>query len=78
MELILDRRLAERRIYPAIDVNRSGTRREENLLSAEELNRIWILRKVLSDLQPPEAMQFLLDKMKGTKSNREFLNSLNS
>ncbi|HAW08178.1 MAG TPA: transcription termination factor Rho [Bacteroidetes bacterium] len=78
MELILDRRLAERRIYPAIDVNRSGTRREENLLSAEELNRIWILRKVLSDLQPPEAMQFLIDKMKGTKTNREFLNSLNS
>ncbi|MCE5304945.1 transcription termination factor Rho, partial [bacterium] len=75
MELILDRRLAERRIYPAIDVNRSGTRREENLLSAEELNRIWILRKVLSDLQPPEAMQFLIDKMKGTKTNREFLNS---
>ncbi|HOV92560.1 MAG TPA: transcription termination factor Rho [Candidatus Kapabacteria bacterium] len=78
MELILDRKLSDRRIYPAIDVNRSGTRREENLLSPEELNRIWILRKVLSDLQPPEAMQFLLDKMKGTKSNREFLNSLNS
>jgi len=78
MELILDRKLAERRIYPAIDVNRSGTRREENLLSPEELNRIWILRKVLSELQPPEAMQFLLDKMKGTRSNREFLNSLNS
>jgi len=78
MELILDRKLSDRRIYPAIDVNRSGTRREENLLSPEELNRIWILRKVLSELQPPEAMQFLLDKMKGTKSNREFLNSLNS
>lgn len=78
MELVLDRRLSDRRIYPAIDVNRSGTRREDKLLGSDEMNRIWILRKVLSDMQPTDAMQFLLDRMKGTKNNREFLNSLNS
>jgi transcription termination factor Rho len=78
MELVLDRRLSDRRIYPAIDVNRSGTRREEKLLTPEELNRIWILRKVLSEMQSTDAMQFLLDRMKGTRSNKEFLNSLNS
>lgn len=78
MELVLNRYLADRRVYPAIDVNRSGTRREEKLLSSEELNRVWILRKVLSEMQSIDAMQFLLDKMKGTKSNKEFLNSLNS
>ena len=78
MELVLDRKLSERRIYPAIDVNRSGTRKEELLLDPDELNRIWILRKVLSDMQSVDAMQFLLDRMKGTKSNRDFLLSLNS
>jgi transcription termination factor Rho len=78
MELVLDRRLAERRIYPAIDVNRSGTRREEKLMPPDELNRVWILRKVLSEMQSTDAMQFLLDRMKGTRSNKEFLNSLNS
>lgn len=78
MELVLNRYLADRRVYPAIDVNRSGTRREEKLMSSEELNRVWILRKVLSEMQSIDAMQFLLDKMKGTKSNKEFLNSLNS
>lgn len=78
MELVLDRRLAERRIYPAIDVNRSGTRREELLLDADELNRIWILRKVLSELQPVEAMEFLIDRLKVRKTNRDFLNSMNS
>ncbi len=78
MELVLDRRLADRRTYPAIDVNRSGTRREEKLLNNDELNRIWILRKVLSEMQSIDAMQFLIDKLKGTRSNKDFLNSLNS
>ncbi|ROL59773.1 transcription termination factor Rho [Bacteroidetes/Chlorobi group bacterium MS-B_bin-24] len=78
MELVLDRRIADRRIFPAIDVNRSGTRKEELLLSPEELNRVWILRKVLSEMQPVEAMEFLLEKMKGTKSNRDFLQSMSS
>ncbi len=77
MELVLDRRLAERRIFPAIDVNRSGTRREELLIPPEDLNRIWILRKVLSELSPPEAIEFLLDRLKGTKNNKEFLQNMN-
>lgn len=78
LELVLDRRIADRRIYPAIDVNKSGTRREELLLDQEEMNRIWILRKVLSEMQSIDAMQFMLDRMKGTKSNRDFLMSMNS
>ncbi len=78
MELVLDRNLSDRRIYPAIDVNRSGTRKEELLLSEEELNRVWILRNFLSDYDSIEAMQFLLGKMKGTRNNREFLVSMNS
>lgn len=78
MELVLDREIADRRIFPAIDLNRSGTRKEELLLTPEELNRIWILRKVLSEMQPIEAIEFLLDRMKGTKSNRDFLQNLNS
>ena len=77
MEIILDRKLADRRIFPAIDINRSGTRKEELLLPPEELNRIWILRKLLSPLNPVDAMEFLLDKMHGTKSNPEFLGSMN-
>lgn len=78
MELILNRALSERRIYPAIDVNRSGTRREEKLMDNDELNRIWILRKVLSEMQSVDAMSFLLNRMKGTRTNKDFLNSLNS
>lgn len=78
MELVLDRRLADRRIYPAMDVNKSGTRREEWLVDRAELNRIWILRKVLNDLQPMEAIEFLKHKMKGTRTNQMFLDSLNS
>jgi len=78
MELVLDRNLSDRRIFPAIDVNKSGTRKEELLLSDEELNRIWILRNFLSDYDSIEAMQFLLGKMKGTRNNREFLLSMNS
>jgi transcription termination factor Rho len=73
MEVVLDRKLAERRIFPAIDLNKSATRKEELLLSKEELNRIWILRKVLQPLNPVESMEFLLDKMLSTESNKEFL-----
>jgi transcription termination factor Rho len=78
MELVLDRKLADRRIYPAIDVNRSGTRREELLFSQDELTRIWILRKVLSEMQSVDAMEFLLNRMRGRRTNREFLMSMNS
>ncbi|HLA69198.1 MAG TPA: transcription termination factor Rho [Bacteroidota bacterium] len=76
-EVVLDRKLSDRRVFPAIDY-RSGTRKEEMLLEPEELNRVWILRKLLSDLSPIEAMEFLLEKMRGTKSNKEFLKSMNS
>ncbi len=77
-EVVLNRELSDRRIFPAIDVNKSGTRKEELLLREDELNKIWILRKILSDLSPVEAMEFLIDKMKGTRNNKEFLNSMNS
>jgi len=77
-EIVLDRKLSDRRVFPAIDVNRSGTRKEELLQDAEELNRVWIIRKLLSDLTPVDAMEFLLEKMRGTKSNKEFLKSMNS
>ncbi|PRY16439.1 transcription termination factor Rho [Pontibacter ummariensis] len=77
MELQLDRKLANRRTYPAIDVPASGTRREDLLMDRDELNRIWILRKFMSDMNSIEAMEFLKDKMKGTKSNEEFLISMN-
>lgn len=78
MEIKLDRKLADRRIFPAIDVKASGTRHEELLLSAEDLNRAWILRKLLADMQPVDAMEFLLDRMRGTKTNKEFLRSMSS
>lgn len=78
MELLLDRDLSDRRIFPAIDVNKSGTRKEELLLTEEELNKVWILRKILSDFDSIEAMEFLLDKIRGTKNNKEFLMSMNS
>ncbi|WP_461832940.1 transcription termination factor Rho [Desulfothermus sp.] len=77
MEIYLDRYLAEKRVFPAIDVNRSGTRKEELLLDKDVLNRVWILRKVLATMSPLDSMEFLLDKMKGTKSNREFLDMMN-
>jgi transcription termination factor Rho len=76
MEVHLDRRLMDKRVFPAIDMNKSGTRKEELLIAKEDLNRIWILRKVLSQLNTVEAMEFLLDKMHGTKTNREFLESM--
>jgi len=77
MEIHLDRKLADRRIFPAIDINKSGTRKEELLLPQEDLNRIWILRKLLSPLNPVDAMEFLLDRMRGTKDNIDFLASMN-
>jgi transcription termination factor Rho len=78
MELVLDRELSDRRIFPAINVNRTGTRKEELLLSEDDLAKIWIFRKILSDFNSVEAMEFLLDKMRGTKNNKEFLNNMNS
>jgi len=77
MEIHLDRKLADRRIFPSIDINRSGTRKEELLLPPEDLNRIWILRKLLSPLNTVDAMEFLLDKLSGTKNNGHFLDSMN-
>ncbi|NIQ89802.1 MAG: transcription termination factor Rho [Deltaproteobacteria bacterium] len=77
MEIHLDRKLADRRIFPSIDINRSGTRKEELLLPPEDLNRIWILRKLLSPLNTVDAMEFLLDKLSGTKDNADFLDSMN-
>ena len=76
MELVLDRRLSDRRIYPAIDINRSGTRKEELLFTPEEIKRIWMLRKVLNEMDPVEAMEMLIQKMKKTRVNGEFLMSI--
>ena len=78
LEIHLDRKLSDKRIFPSIDINRSGTRKEELLLSAEELNRVWILRKVLSPLSSVEAMELLIDRMGKTKSNKEFLSSMSA
>ncbi len=78
MELMLDRKLSNRRIYPAIDVPSSGTRREELLMDQDMLQRVWILRKFMSDMTSQEAMEFLQDKMKGTRNNEEFLVSMNN
>ncbi len=77
MEIYLDRHLAEKRVFPAIDINRTGTRKEELLLSDEVLNRVWILRKILAPMNSIDSMEFLLDKMKGTSSNSMFLNVMN-
>jgi transcription termination factor Rho len=78
MEIQLDRRLADKRVFPAIDIKKSGTRKEELLLDQETLTRVWILRKLLSSLNPVDSLEFLLDKMNGTKNNQEFLNSMNA
>ena len=78
MELVLDRKISEKRIFPAIDINKSGTRKEELLLEKPVLQRIWILRKFLSPLSPAESMEFLLDKISKTKTNQDFLDSMNS
>ena len=76
MEMVMDRRLADRRIFPAMDINRSSTRKEELLLSDEVLNKVWILRKFLAEMNPVEAMEFLIDRMKKTKGNERFLASM--
>jgi len=78
MELALDRRLSDKRIFPAIDIKKSGTRKEELLLPENVLNRVWILRKLLSSLNPADSMEFLLEKMSGTRNNQEFLDSMNT
>lgn len=78
MEIVLSRDLSDRRIFPAIDVNKSGTRKEELLLREDELNKVWIIRKILSDFDSVEAMEFLMDKIRGTKTNKEFMNNMNS
>ena len=77
MEVHLDRRLVDKRTFPAIDINRSGTRKEELLLGPDVTKRIWVLRKLLAQLNPVEAMEFLVDKVEGTKSNAEFLDAMN-
>ncbi len=77
MELILDRKMADKRIFPAIDIKRSGTRKEDLLLKPEVLNRIWILRKLLNSMNPADCMDFLTDKLKHQKTNKDFLDSMN-
>ncbi|MFZ5450889.1 MAG: transcription termination factor Rho [Thermodesulfobacteriota bacterium] len=77
MEIHLDRKLTEKRIFPSININSSGTRKEELLLAPEDLNRIWILRKLLSPLSPVDSMEFLLEKLKGTRNNADFLAAMN-
>lgn len=77
MEINLDRRLVDKRVYPAIDIERSGTRKEELLLKEEELSKIWLLRKALSSLNPVEAMELIIEKLKKSKTNTDFLKSLN-
>lgn len=76
MEVYLDRKLSDKRVFPAIDINRSGTRKEELLLDEDQLNKVWVLRKVLSGLNPVEAMELLLDKLGSTKANKDFLKSM--
>jgi transcription termination factor Rho len=76
-EMVLDRRLADRRVFPAIDLQRSGTRKEELLLTEHEINRVWLLRKILAEMTPVDMMEFILDKMRLTKSNADFLEAMN-
>ena len=78
MELVLDSKISDRRIYPAIDLMRSGTRKEELLLTQEELNRMWVLRKFLATMTPIEMMEFLNEKICSTKTNKEFLEAMKS
>ncbi len=76
MEIYLDRHLSDKRVFPAIDINRTGTRKEDLLLGEDVLNRVWILRKILAPMSPIDSMEFLLEKMRGTKSNKDFLNGM--
>jgi transcription termination factor Rho len=78
MEVHLDRRLMDKRIFPTINIEQSGTRKEELLIERDELQRLWLLRKALSQLNPVEAMELLVDKVRMTKSNKEFLASMQS
>src|SRR5204862_2916097 len=78
LEIHLDRKLTDRRVFPSIDIQKSGTRKEELLLPKEDLNRVWVLRKVLTPLSPVEAMELLLSKMAKTKTNAEFLASMSN
>ncbi len=78
LEIQLDRRLADKRVFPAIDIKKSGTRKEELLLPEATLNRVWILRKLLTSLNPVDSLEFLLDKMNGTKDNQDFLDAMNT
>jgi transcription termination factor Rho len=78
MEIVLERKMMDKRVFPAVDINRSGTRKEELLLTKEELNRVWILRKVLNPLSPVEAMELMLERLGKTKANREFLESMSA
>jgi len=78
MELVLDRKIAEKRIYPAVDIFKSGTRKEDLLLDAKDLNKIWVLRKYLSDYSPNEAMEFMIDKLSKAKTNQQFLAAMNA
>jgi transcription termination factor Rho len=77
-EIQLDRKLSDKRVFPAVDIKRSGTRKEELLLAEEVLNRVWILRKLLTTLNTVDSMEFLLEKMKGTRNNKDFMNSMNA
>ena len=76
MEIHLDRKISEKRIYPAININRSGTRREELITDTEELQKLWILRKLIHPMEEIAAIEFLLDKLKQTKTNNEFFDSM--
>ncbi len=76
MEIHLDRRIAEKRVYPAININRSGTRREELLIPADELQKLWILRKILHPMDEISAMEFLFDRLRQTKTNKEFFDAM--
>ena len=78
MEVHLDRKLVDKRVFPAIDINKSGTRKEELLLPREELARVWILRKVLNPLSPVEAMELMLERLAKVKSNMQFLESMSA
>ena len=78
MELVLDRELSDKRIYPSININKSGTRREEKLLKPRDLSRVWVLRKLLAEMKNIESMEFLLERLSRTKTNREFLDTMSS
>jgi transcription termination factor Rho len=75
-EIVLDRKMSDKRVFPAIDINRSGTRKEELLLAPDELNRVWVLRKVLNSLSPVETMELMLERLSKTKANKDFLGSM--